>query len=87
MALFTDPLSAEVSEKPPEAQLQSDPFFQATRNESGISFWKRLSETHFPLLGDPALSMASMFWEHLHQRDELLNNETHQVRGGKQADR
>lgn len=66
IALFTDPLSAAVSEQPPELQLelcelQSDPFFQAKRNERGISFWRLLPESRFPLLRDFALLMASMF--------------------------
>ncbi|KAL2089187.1 hypothetical protein ACEWY4_016086 [Coilia grayii] len=66
IALFTDPLSAAISEQPSELQLelcelQSDPFFQAKRNESGISFWRLLPEARFPLLRDFALSMASMF--------------------------
>ncbi|XP_041828455.1 general transcription factor II-I repeat domain-containing protein 2A-like [Melanotaenia boesemani] len=66
IALFTDPLSATVSEQPPELQLelcelQSDPFFQAKGNERGILFWRLLPESRFPLLRDFALSMASMF--------------------------
>ena len=66
VALFTDPLSSAVSEQPVELQLelcelQSDPFFQARRNERGISFWRLLPESRFPLLRDFALSMASMF--------------------------
>ncbi|KAK7134501.1 hypothetical protein R3I93_017809 [Phoxinus phoxinus] len=66
IALFTDPLSATVSEQPSELQLelceiQSDPFFQAKRSERGVSFWRLLPESRFPLLRDFALSMASMF--------------------------
>lgn len=66
IALFTDPLSAAVSDQPSQLQLelcelQSDPFFQAKRNERGISFWRLLPEARFPLLRDFALSMASMF--------------------------
>lgn len=66
IALFMDPLSATVSEQPPELQLelcelQSDPFFQAKRSERGISIWRILPESRFPLLRDFALSMASMF--------------------------
>ena len=63
---FPDPLSAAVIEQPPQLQLelcelQSDPFFQARRNERGISFWKLLPESRFPPLRDFALSMASIF--------------------------
>ena len=66
MALFASPITATVSEQPKELQLelcelQSDPFFQARKNETGISFWKLLPEPRFPLLRDFALSMASMF--------------------------
>lgn len=66
IALFTDPLSAVVSAQPSELQLelcelQADPFFQAKRNERGISFWRLLPEARFPRLRDFALSMASMF--------------------------
>ena len=66
IALFTDPLSAAVSEQSPELQLelcelQADLFFQANRNERGISFWRLLPESRFPILRDFALSMASMF--------------------------
>lgn len=66
IALFPAPLSATVCEQPPElhlelCELQSDPFFQAKRNERGISFWKLLSESRFSLLRDFALSMGSMF--------------------------
>uniref|UniRef100_A0A3Q2QH27 HAT C-terminal dimerisation domain-containing protein n=1 Tax=Fundulus heteroclitus TaxID=8078 RepID=A0A3Q2QH27_FUNHE len=66
IALFTDPLSAAVSAQPSEQQLklcklQADPFFQAKRNERGISFWRLLPEARFPHLRDFALSMASMF--------------------------
>ncbi|XP_060883443.1 general transcription factor II-I repeat domain-containing protein 2A-like [Labrus mixtus] len=66
IVLFTDPLSAAVSAQPPELQLelcelQSDPFFQAKRHERGISFWRLLPESRFPLLRDFALSMASIF--------------------------
>ncbi|KAK1876022.1 General transcription factor II-I repeat domain containing protein 2A [Dissostichus eleginoides] len=63
--LFTNPLSAAIIEQPPELQLemcelQSDPFL-AKRQERGISFWRLLPESRFPLLRDFALSMASMF--------------------------
>uniref|UniRef100_A0A3Q3H434 HAT C-terminal dimerisation domain-containing protein n=1 Tax=Labrus bergylta TaxID=56723 RepID=A0A3Q3H434_9LABR len=66
IVLFTDPLSAAVSAQPPELQLQlcelqSDPFFQAKRQERGISFWRLLPESRFPLLRDFALSMAGIF--------------------------
>lgn len=66
IALFAAPLTANVSDQPPPLQLelcelQSDPFFQAKKNERGISFWKLLPEPRFPLLRDFALSMASMF--------------------------
>lgn len=66
VALFTDPISAAVSEQPVELQLelcelQSDPFFQSRRNKKGISFWRLLPESRFPLLRDFSLSMASMF--------------------------
>uniref|UniRef100_A0A3Q1GD15 HAT C-terminal dimerisation domain-containing protein n=1 Tax=Acanthochromis polyacanthus TaxID=80966 RepID=A0A3Q1GD15_9TELE len=66
VALFTAPLSATVSEQPPELQLelcelQSNPFFQSQRNEKEISFWRLLPESRFPLLRDFSLSMASMF--------------------------
>ena len=59
-------LSAAVIKQPPELQLklcklQSDPIFQARHNERGISFWKLLPKSRFPLLRDFALSMASMF--------------------------
>ncbi|KAK0155360.1 hypothetical protein N1851_002317 [Merluccius polli] len=40
---------------------QNDLFFQAKRNERGISFWRLLPEARFPLLKDFALSMSSMF--------------------------
>ncbi|XP_057203176.1 general transcription factor II-I repeat domain-containing protein 2B-like [Triplophysa rosa] len=64
--LFADPLNAAVSEQPGEMQLelcelQSDPFFQARRNERGLEFWKLLPESRFPLLRDFALFMLSMF--------------------------
>ncbi|KAK1893986.1 General transcription factor II-I repeat domain containing protein 2A [Dissostichus eleginoides] len=63
--LFTNPLSAAIIEQPPKLQLemcelQSDPFL-AKRQERGISFWRLLPESRFPLLRDFALSMASMF--------------------------
>ena len=66
IALFAAPLTAKVIEQPPALQLelcelQSDPFFQGKKNETGISFWKLLPEPRFPLLRDFALSMASMF--------------------------
>ena len=66
IALFADPLAVAVNEQPSELQLelcelQSDPFFQARRNERGISFWRLLPESRFPLLRDFALSMISMF--------------------------
>uniref|UniRef100_A0A673LB00 DUF4371 domain-containing protein n=1 Tax=Sinocyclocheilus rhinocerous TaxID=307959 RepID=A0A673LB00_9TELE len=41
-------------------ELQSDPFFQAKRNERGLEFWKLLPESCFPLR-DFALLMHSMF--------------------------
>lgn len=87
IALFMDPLSATVSEQPPELQLelcelQSDPFFQAKRSERGISIWRILPESRFPLLRD-----GQHVWEHLHLREQLLNNEAHQVKREKQADR
>uniref|UniRef100_A0A3Q3EJT1 SPIN-DOC-like zinc-finger domain-containing protein n=1 Tax=Labrus bergylta TaxID=56723 RepID=A0A3Q3EJT1_9LABR len=64
IVLFTDPLSAAVSAQPPELQLQlcelqSDPFFQAKRQERGISFWRLLPESRFPLLRDFALSTSN----------------------------
>uniref|UniRef100_A0A672MSJ9 DUF4371 domain-containing protein n=1 Tax=Sinocyclocheilus grahami TaxID=75366 RepID=A0A672MSJ9_SINGR len=40
--------------------LQSDPFFQARRNERGLKFWKLLPESCFPLR-DFARLMHSMF--------------------------
>ena len=45
LTLFTDPLAAVPSQQPPDLQielcaLQSDPSFQAKRNEPAISFWK-----------------------------------------------
>uniref|UniRef100_A0A673JU36 HAT C-terminal dimerisation domain-containing protein n=1 Tax=Sinocyclocheilus rhinocerous TaxID=307959 RepID=A0A673JU36_9TELE len=45
------PLSTAVSEQPGEMQLelwelQSDPFFQARRNERGLEFWKLLPDTY-----------------------------------------
>lgn len=66
MVLFVDPLSATISEQPSELQLelcdlQSDPFFQARRNEKGVSFWSLLPQSRFPLLREFALSMTSMF--------------------------
>ena len=64
--LFTDPISAVVNDQPPELQmelceLQGDFFFQMKRNERGVSFWRLLPETRFPLLRDFALKQASMF--------------------------
>ncbi|KAI4808688.1 hypothetical protein KUCAC02_000736 [Chaenocephalus aceratus] len=64
--LFTDPISAVVNDQPPELQmelceLQGDLFFQMKRNERGVSFWRLLPETRFPLLRDFALKQASMF--------------------------
>uniref|UniRef100_A0A3B4ZMJ5 HAT C-terminal dimerisation domain-containing protein n=1 Tax=Stegastes partitus TaxID=144197 RepID=A0A3B4ZMJ5_9TELE len=42
-------------------EVQLDPFFQLQKSEKGISFWRLLPESHFPLLRDFSLSMASMF--------------------------
>ncbi len=91
-ALFTDPLSATVSEQPPQLQLelctlQSDPFFQAKCKERGILLWRLLPKSRFPLLRDFALSMASMFGStYESKREQLLNNEAHQVKREKEAD-
>ncbi|XP_062415327.1 general transcription factor II-I repeat domain-containing protein 2A-like [Pungitius pungitius] len=60
LGLFID--GAQPSELQLElCELQADPFFQAKRNERGISFWRLLPEARFPRLRDFALSMASMF--------------------------
>ena len=80
LALSTDPLAAVPSEQPPDLQielcaLQSDPSFQAKRNEPAISFWKLVPR-------DQVSGILPFPWQacleaHIYVR-RLFHYETHQ---------
>uniref|UniRef100_A0A3Q3FDJ6 SPIN-DOC-like zinc-finger domain-containing protein n=1 Tax=Labrus bergylta TaxID=56723 RepID=A0A3Q3FDJ6_9LABR len=53
------------------------PFFQAKRQERGISFWRLLPESRFPLLRDFALSTAGIFGStYICEKRNRLTDET-----------